>query len=115
MVSNILYEIIANGQLDKATSLKVYNKIVYCNDKGIHMRMVRWDGALDAREDLEKKKKEVAENHKRVKDEIQAEIEQVRFQLENFDSSFYDETDAPSKEDLENKLFKLQRTLCFVG
>lgn len=115
MVSNILYEVIFNGYLDMATSIKVYNKIVYCNYKGIDLRMKRWDPALNARKALEKRRKEIAENHKRVKTEIEAEIEEIQFQLENWNSSFIDEDDSPSKEHLENRLFRLQRTLCFVG
>ena len=109
-VSELLYRGVAENILDEITSSKIYHKVVFAKFQGQYQRKVRWDEAMMLRHNPTRAK-EYEENLKALEDQIAFEKEQesfLHFQITSFDDFFFDEAGAPSKEDLEGDLYRLQ-------
>lgn len=101
-ISKLLYRGIAENILSDSIADKVFNKVVYANEKGVKQRLLRWEKAFDERDNLKSlKKKESLEKS------LKEQIALVKFQIANH----VDIEDAPSLDELENRLFHLESEL----
>lgn len=109
-ISNLLYRGIAENILSEDVANDVFDKIVYANVKGVNQRLIRWEKAFDERYALIEKEKEIALIRKKAyqKEEILDRIKLLKFQINNFSDSNFEEEDAPSLTDLKEELQKLE-------
>ncbi len=101
-ISKLLYRGIAENILSDSIADKVFNKVVYANEKGVKQRLLRWEKAFDERDNLKSLKKK-----KSLKQSLIEQIALVKFQIENY----VDIEDAPPLDELENRLFHLESKL----
>lgn len=98
-ISKLLYRGIAENILSDSIADKVFNKVVYANEKGVKQRLLRWEKAFDERDSLKSLKKKES-----LKQSLIEQIALVKFQIGNY----VDIEDAPPLDELENRLFNLE-------
>ena len=106
-VSNLLFRGVAEDIIDDRTTKYVIEKIVYRKDIGIHQRELRWKvEAMALRNEAKARKLQEENKEKELLEECskEAEIELLKFQIETYDDYFFDEDDAPTKEELIARL-----------
>ena len=110
-VSNLLFRGVSEDIIDDRTTKYVIEKIVYRKDIGIYQRKLRWEVEAMALRNEAKERKLQEENEQKVfleKENKQAEIELLKYQIEAYEDFFFDDEGAPTKEELIDKLKKLQ-------
>ena len=109
MISNILYDVIVNDYVGDVIADRIIDKVIHCNPKGKHMRLLRWEGALELRDKNRLKTQyEIQEcylEEQRMKEKQIAFLEE---QIRSFNDYFISEDGAPTKEVLINQLNSLK-------
>lgn len=113
MVSNAMYRGVAEDILTDALTNDVIYKIVHVKEVGQFQRQQRWNQALVERQALREAKanealsvpEEVNQNLLEVYKESEQEL---IHQISTYDDNLSLDPDAPSKEELESKLRRIQ-------
>lgn len=109
-ISNILWRGIAENIIDQRVAKCIYNKIVDKPSIGWYQRKLRWDEAFQKREEITKKLERDYEIQLEL-DALNSLKEHYENTISSYDSYFFEEDDAPSLEELKDKLDQVNRKI----